>query len=283
MIVDSLTAPLTYDFFRRALLMGLIAGVIGPVVGSYLIVQRLGFLANVISHAVLPGLVIAQAIGLDISIGAFLSGLLSSGLLTWIQSQAVVKPDAAMNAILASFFALGMLLIPILGSRLNLEGFLFGDILSVSPTDLWRSGSIAVGVLLAIALCYRPLLYYSFDPVGAAAIGLPVRWLEFGLVTAMSLTIIAGMQAVGVILIIALISCPALAAYLLVRELHWMLVLSSVIGVASAWLGLYGSYYLNLPSGPAIALISFLAFLAAFLFSPSRGIWGRSRAKSKLS
>lgn len=282
MIVESLTAPLAYDFFRRALLMGLIAGVIGPVVGSYLIVQRLGFLANVISHAVLPGLVIAQALGIDISIGAFLSGLLSSGLLTWIQSQQTVKPDAAMNAILASFFALGMLLIPVLGNRINLEGFLFGDILSVGVSDLWRSGGIALGVLLAIAICYRPLLYYSFDPVGAAAIGLPVRGLELGLVTAISLTIIAGMQAVGVILIIALIACPALAAYLLVRELHWMMVVGGLIGVGSAWLGLYGSYYYNLPSGPAIALISFLAFLAAFLFSPSRGICWRSRLSKEV-
>jgi manganese/iron transport system permease protein len=242
------------------------------LVGGFLIVQRLGFMANVISHAVLPGLVIAQALGWDISLGALASGLLSTGLLSWIENQSLIKPDAAMNAILASFFALGILLIPVLNSRLNLEAFLFGDILSVSEVDLWRTGLILAGVLLLTGVAYQPLLFFSFDPLGAEARGLPVRLIRFAMTMVVSLTIIAGMQAVGVILIIALIACPALAAFLLVRELHWMLILGAGFGVLAAIAGLLISFWANLPAGATIALVSFGCFLLSLFLSPSRGL-----------
>lgn len=280
-MLDSLLHPLSFDFLRRALLMGVLTGILCPLVGGFLIVQRLGFMANVISHAVLPGLVIAQAVGWDISLGALASGLLSTGLLSWIENQSLIKPDAAMNAILASFFALGILLIPVLKSRLNLEVFLFGDILSVSGVDLWRTGLILATVLLLTLLAYRPLLFFSFDPLGAEARGLPVQMIRFVMTMVVSLTIIAGMQAVGVILIIALIACPALAAYLWVRELHWMLILGAGFGVFAAIAGLMISFWANLPAGATIALVAFGCFLLSLLFSPSRGLLTQQRRQAE--
>jgi manganese/iron transport system permease protein len=270
-MLNSILHPLSFDFLRRALIMGGFVGILCPLVGGFLIVQRLGFMANVISHAVLPGLVIAQALGWDISLGALLSGLLSTGLLSWIENQSLIKPDAAMNAILASFFALGILLIPVLNSRLNLEAFLFGDILSVSDADLWRTGLILAAVILLILLAYRPVLFFSFDPLGAEARGLPVRLIRWIMTMVVSLTIIAGMQAVGVILIIALIACPALAAYLWVRELHWMLILGAGLGVFSAIAGLLISFWANLPAGAMIALVAFNCFFLSLLYRQVSG------------
>ncbi len=275
-----LTDPLGFDFFRRALGMALLTGLLCPVVGSWLVVQRLGFLANVISHSVLPGVVIAGALGWDLSIGAFLSGLASTLVLNGIEWLQVIRPEAAMNAVLASFFALGVLLVPVLHSRLNLEAFLFGDLLSVTPGDLWRTGAIALLLLGLITCFYRPLLYYSFDPAGAQALGLPVGRIRLAMTGAITLTIIAGMQSVGVILIIAMIACPALAAYLLVRELHEMLLVSALLGMLAAVGGLFLSYWANLPSGATISLVAFGVFLLALVFSPRKGVWRRSAART---
>ncbi len=274
---DWLTVPLGFEFFRRALGMALLSGCLCPLVGSWLVVQRLGFLANVISHSVLPGVVIAGALGWDLSIGAFLSGLASTLVLNGIESLQVIRPEAAMNAVLASFFALGVLLVPVLGSRLNLEAFLFGDLLSVTDADLWRTGAIALLLMGLMLGFYRPLLYYSFDPAGAQALGLPVGRIRLGMTGAITLTIIAGMQSVGVILVIALIACPALAAYLLVRELHEMLLAAALLGMVSAVGGLFLSYWANLPSGATISLVAFGVFLLALLFSPRKGLLRRSR------
>jgi manganese/iron transport system permease protein len=233
--------PLTYDFMQQALIVGILVGILCPVVGSYLIVQRMTFLANVISHSVLPGLAIANFLGIDVLIGAFASGMLSTIVISWIRTQSYLKVDAVMNATLASFFALGILLVTVLQTRLDLEGFLFGDILSVTATDMWRSVVITISILFLIVLFYRPLLFYTFDEIGAKTIGFPVVLINFGLTAAISLTIIAGMQAVGVILIMAMMICPAIAAYLLVKELHWMMILGAGLGMIASTVGLYCS------------------------------------------
>ncbi len=264
--------PLTYDFMRYALAMGLWVGILCPVVGSYLVVQRMTFLANVMSHAVLPGLAIASALGLNILLGAVVAGLLSAALISWIQSQSFLKVDAVMSATLASFFALGILLITVLKVKLDLESFLFGDILSVTQGDVTRTGVITIVLLILVVLSYRSLLFFTFDPIGAQVQGLPVPLMNWALTLAISLTVVAGMQAVGVVLIIAMMVCPALAAYLWVKELHWMMILGAILGMVCSVVGLYTSYYLDLPSGAAIALAAFGSFLLALCFSPRHGI-----------
>ncbi|MBD3881362.1 metal ABC transporter permease [Phormidium tenue FACHB-886] len=276
-MLSFLLDPFNYDFMKNAIAAGVLVGILCPVVGTFLIVQRMALLGDVIAHAILPGLAIANFLGIDLLIGAFAFGMVSTAVIHWIQSQSRVKIDAAMALTFASFFAFGVTLLTLLKSRLDLHELLFGDILSVTPADVWRTGILAVLILGLVALSFKELLFYTFDRTGAEASGLPVGVINFCLMAAITLTLIVGMRIVGVILVVSLMVGPAIAAYLLVKELHWMMVVGSVLGVVSSVTGMYASYYLNLPSGPAIALVVFGLFLLALLFSPTQGILTRAR------
>jgi manganese/iron transport system permease protein len=271
-MLNWLLEPLSLEFMRHAIAISILIGILCPIVGSYLIVQRMALLGDVIAHCVLPGLSISFFLGIDILIGAFGSGILGSFIIAWIRSQSRIKVDSAMALTFSSFFALGVMLISVLKTKLDLDSFLFGDILGVTLTDIQRTLVITVLILVAIRLFYKELLFYTFDPTGAQAIGLPVNVIYLGFMAAITLTIIASMQAVGVILVIALLIGPALTAYLMVKELHHMMGLGALIGVFVSLSGVYLSYYHNLPSGPAIVLVSSALFLLVLLFSPSQGI-----------
>ncbi len=279
-MMNWLLEPLTYEFMQNALAAGILVGILCPIVGTYLVVQRMALLGDVIAHAVLPGLAIANFLGIELLIGAFAFGMLSTFVITWIRTQSRVKVDAAMALTFASFFALGVTLLKLLHSRLDLEELLFGDILSVTIADVWRIGLIGLAVLVAIKLFYKELLFYTFDRTGAEAVGLPVHKIHLGLMTGITLTLIVGMKIVGVILVVSLMVGPAITAYLLVKELHQMMIVGAGVGTLASLVGMYLSYYLDLPSGPAIALTVFAFFLLALLFSPSQGIvtrrWWRS-------
>jgi manganese/iron transport system permease protein len=279
-MLNWLTEPLNYEFMRNAIAIGIVVGILCPVVGSYLIVQRMALLGDVIAHSVLPGLSISLFLSLDILVGAFVSGLLGAATIVLIRAQSRVKVDSAMALTFSSYFALGVMLITVLQNKLDLDSFLFGDILSITTTDIQRTLAIAAVILLVIKLFYKELLFYTFDQTGAKAIGLPVNAIYTGFMVMITLTIIASMQAVGVILVISLLVGPALTAYLLVKELHHMMLLGAGLGVASSTIGVYLSYFFNLPSGPSIVLMSSTLFLLALLFSPSQGILTRPSSLS---
>jgi manganese/iron transport system permease protein len=266
-MLDWLLEPLGYEFMRNAIAISILIGILCPVVGSYLIVQRMALLGDVIAHCVLPGLSISFFLGIDILIGAFGSGIFGAFIIAWIRSQSRIKVDAAMALVFSTFFALGVTLISVLKNKLDLDSFLFGDILGVTPTDIQRTLVITLVILAAVKLFYKELLFYTFDRTGAQAVGLPVNAIQFGFMAAVTLTIIASMQAVGVILVIALLVGPALTAYLLVKELHYMMGLGSAIGVLVSIAGVYISYYRNIPSGPAIVLVSSTLFVGVLLLS----------------
>jgi manganese/iron transport system permease protein len=270
--MDILLQPLQYEFMRNAMMAGILAAILCPVVGSYLIVQRMTLLGDVLAHSVLPGMVLAFFLRFEILTGALLSGLASAGLIAWVRTQTKVKEDAAMATIFHSFFSLGIVLITMLKIRINLESFLFGDLLGIDRSDVWRTAIITLTILGLVRLFYKELLFYTFDPVGAEAMGLPVRSLYLAMITGITVTIIASMQTMGVILVVAMLATPALAAYLLVKELHHMMILGSAIAILGTIIGLYLSYYLALPSGATIVLVNFAIFFAVLLFSPSQGI-----------
>lgn len=270
-----LIQPLNYDLMQNALAAGILVGILCPVVGAYLVVQRMSFLGSVVSHALLPGLAIANFLQAPLSAGAFLVGIFSTFMTAWIGSQSKVKVDAAMTITLSSFFALGIVLLTVLGTQINLESLLFGDILTISQGDVWGLLIVTIAIFAAIKMFYKELLYFTFDPAGAEAIGLPVQVINFSLMAAITLTIVSGIQAVGVILVVALMVTPASTAFLLVKELHWMMLLGAGLGALGSLIGMYASYYLDVPSGPAIALVVFSFFLLALLFSPRQGILTR--------
>ena len=282
-MINLLIEPLSFEFMRLALLAAILLGILCAVVGTYLIVQGMGLLGDVIAHAVLPGLAIAFFFGVDIFIGAFISGTLSTFVITWIQSQSRGKVDVAMALVCSGFLALGITLITVLKSKLDLHQFLFGDILGVTTTDVMRTGAIAILILLLVKLFYKELLFYTFDPLGAQAMGLPVTVIQFGLTAAITLTIIASMQAVGVVLVVSLLIAPGITAYLLVKELHQMMICGAIIGIISSVAGMYISYYLNVPSGAAIVLVVSCLFLLTLLFSPTQGILTRPETANRPS
>jgi manganese/iron transport system permease protein len=272
-MLNLLIEPLQFEFMRNAIATGVLLGILCAVVGSYLIVQQMGMMVDTIAHSVLAGLPVAFSLGFNISIGAFISGIISAAIMVWIQSRSRIKIDAIMALILSTFLAISVTLISVLRTtKLDLDGFLFGNILSVAPSDLQQTFIITAIVLVAVKLFYKELLFYTFDPLGAQASGLPVNWIYLGMISAMTLTIVASLQTVGALLVISLLIGPGITAYLLVKELHLMMGLGAIVGVAASAIGMYLSYYLNVPSGAAIVLVVFGLFLLALLLSPSQGI-----------
>ena len=273
-MLNALIEPLQYSFMQRSLLEAIIVGVICAVVGSYLMVQRLALLGDAISHSVLPGLAIAFLLGINIFVGAFVAGILSTICINLIRTRSQIKEDAAMGIVFSAFFALGITLITVVqkSNKIDLNHFLFGNILGVTGADVRDTFIIAVVVLFVVMLLYKELLFYTFDTLGAQAVGLPVHLLNLGLMMLIGLTIVASLKAVGVVLVLSLLITPAATAYLLVTRLHQMMFLGVGFGILSSISGMYLSYFYNLPSGPAIVLVASGLFILAFLFSPSQGI-----------
>ncbi len=273
-MLEALIEPLNSGFMQRALAIAILVGLLCAVVGSYLMVQRLALLGDAISHSVLPGLAIAFMLGANIYIGAFIAGVVSTMAIAWIRVRSPIKEDAAMGIVFSAFFALGITLITVIqkDNKIDLNHFLFGNILSVTVDEVRHTAIIAGIVLTVVILIYKELLFYTFDPLGAQAAGLPVNWLNFGLMLLIALTIVASMTTVGVILVLSLLITPGATAYLLVKRLNQVMILGAVIGVFSSISGMYLSYYYNLPSGPAIVLVVSGLFLLALLFSPKHGV-----------
>lgn len=278
-MINLLIEPLQFEFMQRSLIVAILVGLICAVVGSYLLVQRLALLGDAISHSVLPGLAIAYWIGINLFIGAFLSGMLGTTIIAWIRTKSPIKEDAAMGIVLSTFFAAGVTLITLIqkDNKIDLNHFLFGNILGVTWGDVRDTAIIALIVTLVVRLLYKELLFYTFDPEGAQVAGLPVNALNFGLMSLISLTVVASLKAVGVVLVLALLITPGATAYLLVARLNQVMALGAGIGVLSSISGMYLSYWVNLPSGPAIALVAAGFFSLAFLFSPQYGLLTQGR------
>ncbi len=282
-MLEALIEPLQYGFMQRSLIIAILVGLLCAVVGSYLMVQRLALLGDAIGHSVLPGLAIAFMLGTNIFVGAFIAGVVSTMAIAWIRTRSPIKEDAAMGIVFSAFFALGITLITLIqkDNKIDLNHFLFGNILGVTIEEVRDTAIIAAVVLLVVFLLYKQLLFYTFDPLGAQAAGLPVNLLNFGLMVLIALTIVASMKAVGVILVLSLLITPGATAYLLVKRLHQVMILGAGIGIFSSISGMYLSYFFNLPSGPAIVLVASGLFVMALLFSPSYGIFTQPKSNSK--
>jgi len=273
-LIELLMDPLQFGFMQRSLVVAVAVGILCAVMGSFLLVQRLALLGDAISHSLLPGLAIAFMLEVNIFVGAFIAGVLSTLLINWIRQRTPIKEDAAMGIVFSAFFALGITLISIIQRqvRIDLNHFLFGNILGVTQTEVQATVITAVLVIVLVALFYKELNFFSFDPIGAEAAGLPVHLLGVGQMLLVALTLVASMKAVGVILVLAMLITPAGTAYLLVPRLHQVIGVGSLLGVVASLGGMYLSYFFNIPSGPAIVLVAFGFFILAFLFSPRSGI-----------
>jgi ABC-type Mn2+/Zn2+ transport system permease subunit len=279
-----LSEPFQYAFMIRALVGALIVGVVCPILGTYVVLRGMAFLGDALAHIVLPGVVIAFLIGWPLGVGALIAGILAALLIGVISRRTDVREDAAIGVVFAGAFALGIALLAVQRSyAVDLAHILFGNLLGVTTSDLWLSGILGGVVLLTIFAFYKEFLVLSFDPVLAATLRLPVVFLQNLLLVLLAIVIVVSIQAVGVALVIAMLITPASSAYLLSRRLPSMMMIAALIGSISAIIGLYASFYANLPSGPAIVLVETGIFILVFLISPRRGVirtWLNARSES---
>ena len=277
-IVGFFTTPLSYGFMQRALVVAILVGAVCAVLSCYLVLKGWSLMGDAVSHAVLPGIVIAYMLGLPLAVGAFAAGLGCAAATGYLKESSRVKEDTVMGIVFSGMFGFGLVLFTKVETDQHLNHILFGNMLGVTAGDLIEAGIVAGSVLLAVIVKRRDLLLYCFDPQHARAIGLPVRLLHYGLLVLLSLTIVASLKAVGIILVVAMLVAPGAIAYLLTNRFERMLVVSVAVAVGSSVVGTLVSFHIDGATGPCIVLIQMAVFLAAFLFAPTSGLLRRREA-----
>ncbi len=272
LVLDWLIVPLSYPFMQRALVVSLLVAAVCAVLSCYLVLKGWSLMGDAISHAVLPGIVIAYAIGLPLALGAFAAGLSCALFTGYIKENSRVKEDTVMAIVFSGMFGLGLVLFTKIETDQHLLHILFGNVLGVTPADLVETAIIAGGTLLIVLLKRRDLMLYCFDPNHARAIGLPVRVLHYGLLVLLSLTIVSALKAVGIILVIAMLIAPGATAYLLTDRFDRMLLIAVATALASATLGTLLSFHIDGATGACIVLVQAAIFMLAFLFAPRSGL-----------
>jgi ABC-type Mn2+/Zn2+ transport system permease subunit len=280
--MNALLEPFRYPFMVDAMIVGAAIGAVCAVLSCYLVLKGWSLMGDAISHAVLPGIVLAYAIGLPLAIGAFLSGLVCAVATGFIKDNSRVKEDTVMGVVFTGMFAFGLVLFTKIKSDLHLDHILFGNILGLEPGDL-RNTLIVAGLTLAVILTLRrDLLLFCFDPAQARTIGLPVKLLYYLLLSLLAVTIVVSLKAVGIILVIAMLVTPGCVAYLLSDRFGVMLGIATATAVGSSLVGVYVSFFLNASTGACIVLVQALVFLVALGFAPKHGLfkWRRGEIPS---
>ncbi|TVP56377.1 MAG: metal ABC transporter permease [Halomonadaceae bacterium] len=272
LLPESVAGPFQYAFMQRALLTAIVVGGLCGMLSSYVILKRWSLLGDAISHAVLPGVAIAYLLGWPFFIGAFITGALTSLGIGAIERHSRIKPDAAMGLMFTAAFALGIVIISQIATSTHLMHILFGNVLGVRYPALMLTLAVALVAVLLVVLFYKELLIYVFDPVQARSLGLNTGLIHYGLMLLLTVTIVASLETVGIILVVAMLITPGATAYLLVNSLPAMMALATLIGMVSAVLGLYLSFHLNVASGGTMVLVVTSFFALAFLFAPQRGL-----------
>ncbi|WP_249306071.1 metal ABC transporter permease [Lederbergia citrea] len=271
-----------YGFLQKALITSVMVGIICGVIGCFIILRGMALMGDAISHAVLPGVAISYALGINFFIGAVITGVLTAIGIGYISQNSRIKNDTSIGIVFTAAFALGIILITLLKSSTDLYHILFGNVLAVRPSDMWMTLAIGIIVLAGVYFFYKELLISSFDPTMSQAYGLPNKLIHYFLMTLLTMVTVASLQTVGIILVVAMLITPAATAYLLTDRLWKMIYLSAGFGAVSSVFGLYVSFKYNLASGATIVLTATLLFIIALLLSPKQGvIWRYFRSRSK--
>jgi manganese/iron transport system permease protein len=269
--MDWLLAPLQQEFMVRALIASTLIGLVCSVVGVYVVLRNLAFIGDGIAHASFAGIVIAYLFKFNLYVGGLIVAVLTALGIGAISRRSDVSADTAIGVMFTAVFALGVLLMSrVRNYVVDLQDFLFGNVLSVDRLDIILVASLTGAVLLVILLLYKELLFASFDPLMAQASGLPTVALSNLLLVILGVTVIVSLQAAGIVLVAALLVTPAATAYQLTNRFGRMMAISAAVGVGSAVIGLYASYYLNAASGSTIVLTATACFFLAMAFSPKR-------------
>jgi manganese/iron transport system permease protein len=265
-----LIAPLSHEFMQRGLVVAVIVGVVCAVLSCFLILKGWSLMGDAVSHAVLPGIVLAQIAGLPLAAGAFVAGLSCSLAIGYLKENSRVKEDTVMGIVFSGMFALGLVMFVKVESDQHLLHVLFGNMLGVRWADIAETAAIAVPTVAIMLAKRRDFLLVAFDPAHARAIGLPVRWLNFGLLMLLALTIVAALKAVGIILVVAMLIAPGAIGFLTTRRFDAMLAVAVAVATVSSVIGTILSYHLDGATGPCIVVVQAVFFLAALAFNLRR-------------
>lgn len=278
---------------RYALLGSILLGITCGLLGSFLVVRRMALVGDALSHAVLPGVALGFLWNMSkdpvaIFIGATAAGLLGTAVVFAIKRTTHLKEDTALGMVLAGFFSVGICLVTLfqklpMGNKSGIDKFLFGQAAALGPDDIRLMLAVSVLAVLVVTACYKEFLLVSFDPAFASVCALPTRWLQHALMVLLAFAVVIALQAVGVVLVSAMLITPAATAYLLTDRLRRMLLISAVLGMSAGMLGAFLSFLgSNLSTGPFMVLAATGQFCLAFLFAPKRGVlvrWWRQRSQ----
>lgn len=279
-MIDALLEPLALTFFVRALVASAMVGVVCAIVGTYVVLRGIAFIGDAIAHAAFPGVVAAYLLAIPFYLGAAVAAVATALAIGVVTKRAGIRQDTAIGVLFAGTFALGVFMFSsIQGYVADLFSFLFGNVLAIGPQDLVALLALGLGVIAVIAVLWKELLYATFDPLGAAASGIPVERLEYLFLALVALTIVVSLQAVGIILVVAMLVTPAATAQLLTVRFTRLMLVAAAVGIASSIIGLYLSYWLDVASGATIVLVQTGVFLLALVLGP-QGVIARRRASA---
>ncbi len=261
-VIDLIINPFGYGFMLRALYVSVLVGIVCPILGAFVVTRGLAFMGDAMSHAVLPGLVVAFMLGVSPFLAAVPAGMGVAFLIGIIARRTGVSQDTSIGILFAGLFALGLaLLATAKGISVDLEDLLLGQVLAVSGTDVYVTAGLVAVVLVVLYALNKELIFTSFDPVGASVAGLHTARLDYLLLVLLALVIVIALQAVGIVLVMAMLVTPAATASLLARSFIRLMVIGAVLGALAAVAGLYISFYADLPSGPSMTLVATAEFV----------------------
>jgi manganese/iron transport system permease protein len=275
-LVGFVTDPMSYGFMQRGLVASVLVGIVCAVMGTFVVLKGLAFIGDAVSHATLPGLVIAYLVGAPLYVGGAIAAIGTSLAIGFVSRRSQLRFDTSVGVLFAGMFAFGVLLFSTIKSYVaDLLGYLLGNVLGISAGDLLQVAILGAIVLAIVLVLRKELLFATFDPLGAAASGLPVATLEYLLLALLGVTIVVSIQAVGIIMVVAMLVTPAATAQLLVVRFGQMMGIAVALAAVSSVVGLYLSFYLNLASGASIVLVETLLFLVALGLGPRTGLLRR--------
>lgn len=279
-MLEQLLIPFQYDYMMKAMVVSAAIGLVCACLSCFITLKGWSLMGDALSHAVVPGVSVAYLLGIPFAIGAFISGILAALCMGFIKNRTRIKEDATIGIVFTTFFAAGVLLISLFPSNINLKSIVFGNILGIATGDIVQMLIISCVTLGIIALKWKDLLLYTFDPSHARAVGLNVSALHMTLLALLAATAVAALQTVGACLVVAMLVTPGATAYLLTDRFGRMMILAMTIGVVTAILGAYASYFVNGSTGGCIVVLQTGLFLLAFFLAPKHGLIA-SRMKAR--
>ncbi|HEX2860337.1 MAG TPA: metal ABC transporter permease [Lacunisphaera sp.] len=271
-MIEALLTPLQYEYMVKAILVSGLIGGVCAFLSCFITLKGWSLMGDALSHSVVPGVAVAYALGLPFAAGAFGTGLLAAVGMGFVKTKTRLREDAVIGVVFTAFFALGLFLISLNPSSVDLKTIIFGNILGISDPDILQVVIISAVTLVVLGLKWRDLLLFCFDANQARALGLNVTALHYTLLTLLSATAVAALQTVGACLVVAMLVTPGATAYLLTDRFGRMIGLATGMGVLTSLAGAYVSYYFDGSTGGCIVTLQTLLFIAALIFAPKHGL-----------